>query len=560
MKLVLGKPMCEFADVVGDMLQVSVWLGAAMQTHDEYELHVIALGGKTVTEVTAKTQFRRNTSGVPEKRWLRFELPIHSLPNGQFRLRVVSPSDGFAKDLQPTSGLLACSRPRAMGDRRYQFFPNARFEFSRRSASVVPRAVLRIASNDRWGRFKWNLRNVMLDFAYMAFLKRFSFTRFKRIVTKPFMGKQPIWLVGERHETARDNGIRFFEYLRAEHPELRAYYIIDEDSPMIDKVTPLGNVVFHSSWRHRILMLHASVLANAYSIKHMVPKQWHPSAYTNLFNWRVGSRRVYLKHGVHDKTTTFKRGTNGYDLVVTVGPGESGALMGESGYTDQQIKEVGLPRYDTLVRTPGRKTILMMLTWRRYFVPKLFSSEEAAEGSFEGSKYQEFVNGLLGSERLSELLRDQDVELVMIPHYNMAKEIETIQANDPRITILDGATADIPELLKSCDLLLTDYSSVHFDVGYLNTPVVYAQFDREEFQQGHATETWFHYKTDGFGPVVETLDATIDELERYAVQNFASDQLYTDRVEAIFTHQDQNNRERLYSEILQLELDADPVK
>ena len=49
-------------------------------------------------------------------------------------------------------------------------------------------------------------------------------------------------------------------------------------------------------------MVHATVLANAYSVKHMVPSRWKKQHYMRQLNWRTGAFRVYLKHGINDKT------------------------------------------------------------------------------------------------------------------------------------------------------------------------------------------------------------------------------------------------------------------
>lgn len=40
------------------------------------------------------------------------------------------------------------------------------------------------------------------------------------------------------------------------------------------------------------------------------------------------------------------------------------------------------------------------------------------------------------------------------------------------------------EMINECDLLVTDYSSFAVDVAYMYKPVVYYQFDEEEFFGG----------------------------------------------------------------------------
>src|SRR5690606_7703120 len=201
-------------------------------------------------------------------------------------------------------------------------------------------------------------------------------------------------------ETARDNGRAFFEHLRTTRPDAAVYYVITADSPMRSVVDPLGNVVTHSSWRHRLLMLHADVLANAYSIKHMLPTRWHPGAYMRQAAWRTGALRVYLKHGVHLSPYAVKRANGGYDLLAAVGEREARALTATAGY-DEEVVVTGLARYDALVRqdAPGR-TVLFMPTWRRYLVPTLFSASDESQVAYEGSTYQRFITSLLGSEQL----------------------------------------------------------------------------------------------------------------------------------------------------------------
>ena len=59
-----------------------------------------------------------------------------------------------------------------------------------------------------------------------------------------------IWLIAERPDQARDNGYCFFKYLREQHPELEAYYVIRRDAPDRAKLEPYGNIIDYNSWKH----------------------------------------------------------------------------------------------------------------------------------------------------------------------------------------------------------------------------------------------------------------------------------------------------------------------
>lgn len=551
------RPVCEYIDRAGGSLTVAVRLrGADEPPGTRVRLRLRRRSGSVVAVSDAAVVPRVNAVGVWTNAAASFVVDAASLPTGAFRLELAriedpddpdddrnEPHDGSVRfvPVAPTTGLLASSRPEPIGDRRVQPLP----------AAGRPAVWLRLSSWTRPARWAWAARNGLRDLAFVARGRRFTWVRAARLITRPVVPRGPIWLIGERPETARDNGRALFAHLRRTRPKAPVYYVMASDSPLAASVRPLGNVVEHSSWRHRVLMLHADVLANAYSIKHMLPDRWHPGAYMNQCGWRLGARRVYLKHGVHLSPEAVKRANGGYDLMVTVGPGETAALSATSGYGSQLV-QTGLARYDDLVPGPPSKTILFMPTWRRYLVPTLFSAQATAAVPYEGSTYQRFVEGFLSSDRLASLLDKEDLRVVVVPHYNLASLLGRYRPASRRITVLDAASADIPALLRTCDLLVTDYSSVHFDVAYVGTPVVYAQVDGDEYSSGHSAFSWFVFDRDGFGPITHDVESAVDAVAAYAASGFTREPRYTGRVERIFAHHDRSNCARIVEAIDEL--------
>lgn len=548
------RPVCEYIDRSAGSLTVAVRLrGADEPAGTRLRLRLRHRFGSIVATSDATVAPRVNAVGVWTNSAASFSFAAASLPAGAFRMELARLDDSADQDrdlegdtaglarfvpVAPTTGLLVSSRPEPLGDRRVQALP----------ASGRPAVWLRVSSWTRPARLAWAVRNALRDLAFVAHGRRFTWVRAARLVTRPFVPRGKIWLIGERPETARDNGRALFAHLRRTRPEASVYYVMASDSPLAASVRPLGNILEHSSWRHRVLMLHADVLANAYSIKHMLPSRWHPGAYMNQCAWRLGARRVYLKHGVHLSPEAVKRANGGYDLMATVGPGETAALSATSGYGSQLV-QTGLARYDDLVPGPPSRTILFMPTWRRYLVPTLFSDQSTALVPYNGSTYQRFVEGFLDNDRLARLLDEKDLRLVVVPHYNLASLLGRYRPASERITVLNAATADIPGLLRTCDLLVTDYSSVHFDVAYVGTPVVYAQFDNDEYTSGHSAMSWFAFDRDGFGPIVHDMDAAVDAIAAYAASGFAREPRYAERVSHVFAYHDGSNCARIVSAI-----------
>jgi CDP-glycerol glycerophosphotransferase (TagB/SpsB family) len=251
---------------------------------------------------------------------------------------------------------------------------------------------------------------------------------------------------------------------------------------------------------------------------------------------------------VHISPEALQRRTTGYDMVVTSAARETQALREVSGY-DQELVETGLPRYDTLAPLPGRPTVLFLTTWRRYLPSRVFAEQGRRTDDFEGSAYQQFTSRLLQSPRLSALLERHDHELVFVPHHNLADQLDQVRPASDRVRVLAPTGDDLQRLVRTCDVFVTDHSSVHFDAAYLGKPVIYARFDREEYETRHAAPSWFDFERDGFGPVVETLEEVVDELERVLTGGCVQQQVYRERVERLFTHHDQRNAQRLFDAI-----------
>ena len=558
-----GRPELEGVDLRADDREIELFARVSVgrfNNHEAppwtYRLAVAGAGGAVSTETTARTEQRVDNQGGRRYENVRGRLPLDAVPDGNHRLMIgvdtPYPALRSLRPLKPRAGVLAPARTvllRGAEGGTGTESQDTRYLMHTVRGTQTWMLLQRGSGTEalrRWDRS-------MLRKDARAILKgghgrRMRVARLVRLATRPLFRNRSVWLVGERADTAQDNGFHLFRHLREQHPEREVYYVIDRRSPQYSRVEHLGNVVGHSTLRHQLLMMHAEVLANAYSIKHMIPRKWHADAYTRGLAWRVGAHRVYLKHGVHVSPTAVKRGTGGYDLYLAVNPREAAALRESSGYRDQ-IVETGMPRYDTLVPAPSSRTILFMPTWRRYLVPKLFGGDSEASVPFEGSTYQRFVTGLLTSPVLHEMLTRYDFRLQLLPHYNLRQELEDFEFTSDRTELADATTNSFQDLIRGCDAFITDYSSVHFDVAYLGTPIIYAHFDKEEYEEGHAVVSWFDHEKDAFGPVTHSLEETLAELESLLARGCTSDPAYKDRVAAAFTYQDHNNSARVVEQV-----------
>ncbi len=498
---------------------------------------------------------RIDATGTAHWEWLVARVPLADVPAGDYRIEVVAataaPSLRLTRTARPSVGALTSSRTVRLTATGAQGHAQ-QVRYLLHSPPSGKQARLRVGRGaGRLADARWSASLVRADLRYVLRGeggRRMRLLRLVRLLTAPLLAGREIWLIGERADEAQDNGLHLFRYLRTHHPRRQVYYVLSRTSPQYAKARRLGHVIPHSSLRHQLLMLHAAVLANAHSLHHMLPRAWKRQAFVRRLSWRIGSLQVFLQHGVHLSPEAVKRGNSGYDVMLTSARRESEALRAVSGY-DAQIAEVGLPRFDHLSPTPPSRTILVMPTWRRYLPSKIFGADRPGIDPFEGSAYQRFMTGLLTDDRLHRLLAEHDYRLVFLPHVNVAQHFAGARTAGDRIRIATPEHATVQELVRRCDVFVTDHSSVHFDAAYLGTPVVYTQFDLAEYQTRHAAASWFDAERDGFGPVTTTVAGTVDALGELMARGCRPDPRYARRVDDVFTYRDRDTSRRVVAAI-----------
>ncbi len=347
-----------------------------------------------------------------------------------------------------------------------------------------------------------------------------------------------LWLVMERGFDARDNAYWFFRYLREKQPQLNACYVIDPTSPDRDRVAKLGPTVAWRSLRHYLMYLAADMLIST----HVQPVAPDLMAYYHLrqIGIRPRGKQIFLQHGIiKDEMEWMHYPALKVDFFASGGKLEYDFLSSTFGFPEGVVQYTGLCRFDNLIRAnePARE-ILVMPTWRGSNYPQ---GERFTETAF----YRHF-QAMLDDPRLLRLLEENDLRLLFYPHIELQKELDKFRSPSERIVLASWRDYDVQTLLMRCSLLITDYSSVFFDAGYMEKPVIYFQFDQEEFRRFHYQEGYFSYEKHGFGPVVQTEDALLRAVADCVGHEFRMQREYRDRLEAFYPVRDERNCERTY--------------
>ena len=237
-----------------------------------------------------------------------------------------------------------------------------------------------------------------------------------------------------------------------------------------------------------------------------------------------GATKINLWHGIplkyigNDNNTDYKKNPGWFrfiyeklvlknDYMIVNGEYEEKIYYNAFFMKKGKVKMLGSPRIDTiykklpgeelfmekdidyikLLKQKGKKIIIYVPTYR------------------DTGKN---VSGFVENPCLKNILSDNNAVLLC--------KLHPVDNNNLKIDTSEefykiGNRSDVNAILKYCDFLITDYSSVAFDFLLLDKPIVYYPLDLEEYQRtchGFYTD----YKEYVAGPVAYREDELISEL------------------------------------------------
>lgn len=335
------------------------------------------------------------------------------------------------------------------------------------------------------------------------------------------------WVIMDRKDKADDNAEHFYRYIMKNHPEEQIFFALQKDSSDWDRLSKDGfNLLdFNSSQFLRELKLCKYIVSSHLFIWNCLTNEKGPQSLNN-------KRKIWLQHGVICNDNSNVVNTKEIDLMITSTIPERNSIIKDLtryNLLPSQVILTGLPRHDVLKEkaliNKSEKIILVMPTWRTWI---------NQEKNFLVSDYFKHWNSLLESEHLHALLEKHGYKLIFAPHKELKENIAYFYSNS-NIIIWNDTQESMQDLFIRAEAMITDYSSVAFEMGFLHKPVFYFQFDQNEFYSKHYRKGYFDFYNDGFGPVIETEETLINQIDRFFKNKEEFVKKYQERMD-IFNH------------------------
>lgn len=375
------------------------------------------------------------------------------------------------------------------------------------------------------------------------------FTSFKQKSTV----KSNAWILMDRDNQADDNAEHLYRYISENHPEQDIYFALKKNSSDWKRLEQDGfNLLEFGSSAFESKLKDCEKIISS-----------HVDGYiTHYFkdNSLLDKDYVFLQHGITKDDLSGWLNTKKIACFVTATNPEYHSIVGNTTaykFGKKEVKLTGFPRYDRLLinNNTESKQILIMPTWRSSIVGTYISGTERTRNpDFMKTNYARHWHGFMNHTILKEL-NDQGYQIVFAPHPSIQEYMDEFTVPD-FIKIYSYSEGNIQSVFQNTSILITDYSSVAFDVAYLNKAILYYQFDYDEvFSSGNHTyqKGYFDYNRDGFGAVAYNETELLAALKDLVDNQAKVPDLYQTRINKTFQFRDSNNCERVYQAILDLD-------
>lgn len=362
--------------------------------------------------------------------------------------------------------------------------------------------------------------------------------------------KGRIWIFADRIDNAGDNGEAIFKYTCEHKPEgIRPIFMIGKDAKkeVINRLKSEGEVVFAEDENYPYYFLMAEKIISSSAGEFTINPFGSLRPYLNdMFKFRY----YFMNHGVNcgDCSKWLNKFNKKIDVFFTTGANETQRIIDDGYlYTEDQLVITGLPRYDLLYEDT-KKQIMVLPTWRRGIKESYDANTSSVYfDGFVNTDFFKFYNGLINDERLLAKMREKGYKGIFCLHPIHMKQSVDFEGND--VFRINDGFVDYNKVFAESSILVTDYSTIAFDFAHLKKPIVYSQFDKEEFYANQVYDQgFFDYEVNGFGPACYDMESVVNEL--ISLIDNDCENKYIDRVEDFFVYLDDENCKRVYDKLI----------
>ncbi len=337
-----------------------------------------------------------------------------------------------------------------------------------------------------------------------------------------------IYLFQDRPNKADDSAESLYRYYMNNNPGKELFYAIDKESKCYQRLEKEGfNLVDFGSDAHKEIYLSAEKLLTSHAARRIYdpffPQKLHRSFETFKF--------VFLQHGMimGNHHGFLDRINNKIDLFITSSNDEQELVKNFSDYDNVVV--TGLARFDNYKENKRGKYLIYAPSWNTLYADNLAQSP-----------YVQEIEKVINNSKIYQILKNNNVELKLILHPEII-DLDIELENKYNIEIVKANKLNYKRELSNCSGLITDYSSLFFDVLYQEKFVVHHQ----PYELHHQNDQVTNY----LASIEQTANITELEktIEEIAIRNWQMTKEQIGNLAKVFAKRDSENCQRICAEI-----------
>lgn len=309
-----------------------------------------------------------------------------------------------------------------------------------------------------------------------------------------------IWIFSSiDNEKFNYNSKYMFEYVLSYEPNIKPYYVINDDMLRKQMQERYGDEYFINTKDINGIL------------KVLSARVWLTSAGLPLYGFGLGKRRIIVNlwHGIPLKRIALMENnygiikkiyfknifSNNYRYISTTSNKLITIMKNSFGVNENKIKVWGQPRNDILFMEQNKKII-------QSSCPDINKYERII---LYAPTYREYKDTILfpfddyNKNELNVFLENNNAIVFIKTH--IAETANICKYVDDRVRVLDEEIVDdIMEVLNIFDILITDYSSIYIDYLLLERPIVFLPYDKEEYLTKRGMNFEYDKVTPGYKP------------------------------------------------------------
>lgn len=346
-----------------------------------------------------------------------------------------------------------------------------------------------------------------------------------------------LWLFADMSWRADDNAEHLYRYVMRNHPKQKIAFVLSKNSIDYPRLKKEGfRLIDPKGFYFKYLIYKADKIISSHIDRYIFNALGGDTLKTKDF--------IFLQHGVTKDDLSSWLNQRKIDLFITGMQAEYDSIAGDFNrykFTPKEVKLTGFPRWDALLKNNQINTrqILIMPTWREYIVGSYSKKlmRRRFNPQFYESEYFQKWNSLLNSDSLKALWEKYFFDIIFNPHPNIMPYLKDF--NIPSYVKIAKQNESLQTLFCNSSLMITDYSSIAFEMACLKKPVIYYQFDKKEFFVNHSYSCgYFDYRKDGFGPIAVDEEDLLKKLDNLLQKDCKVFGVYKDNIDSTFIFKD----------------------